>query len=60
MPEQLIDLKAYNQALFSSGQQLVIIYFSNTDTSSLDDLRTVFPNHRFFSVNIDQAKAVAE
>ena len=60
MPEQLIDLKAYNQALFSSGQQLVVIYFSKSDASSMEDLRTEFPNHRFFSVNIDHARAVAD
>jgi len=53
-------MKAYDQALFSAGHQLVVIYFSNSSESDLLSLREEFPQHRFFSANINKAVEVAE
>jgi hypothetical protein len=43
IPFHLIDMKAYDQALFSAGHQLVVIYFSNSSETDLLGLREEFP-----------------
>ena len=59
MPNQIENLDGYKQALFSAGDQPVIMHFEKTPTE-LDQLRIKYPRHRFYSVNVKRAKDIVK
>ena len=59
MPNQIDTIDGYQQALFSAGDQPVVMHFEDSP-SDLNHLRDAYPRHRFYSVDVKKAKEVAK